>query len=191
MITNGEVSFMRRVKTGEYEHKEAAVKLSFNVQDNEDHVVILGHVFSLALARVYETLGIKTSAPVAEAPKPAETKRPPGRPPADKKPEVKTDPAAVTDETTTASPIVEQAKAAAADPASVTDDDFTSVETAISDKDLTDACTKAAQRLGGPTKIKILIGDVLKKTLGRGGAVAEIPAAYRKLFIEDLKKLTP
>jgi len=35
-ITGGEVTFERRLKTGDYEHKHAAVKMSFSVDESEE-----------------------------------------------------------------------------------------------------------------------------------------------------------
>lgn len=43
-VTNGVVNFLRRIKTGDYEHKEASVTLNFNIPEDMGIAEAAGHI---------------------------------------------------------------------------------------------------------------------------------------------------
>jgi hypothetical protein len=65
-ITNGTVEFTRRVTTGDYQHKDAKVSLTFVVGDSEDALTMLEYVGNRAVERALAMVG--------EAPRPMTTK---------------------------------------------------------------------------------------------------------------------
>ena len=75
-ISGGSVTYLRRVKTGEYEHKEASASISFS--QGEGEVDISSEAAQLALTRVNETLGIGQPAPATGVAKPATAQPEPG-----------------------------------------------------------------------------------------------------------------
>lgn len=69
-ITGGSVTYLRRVKTGDYEHKEAATTIQFSNGENEDD--ISAQARAVAVDRTNEALGIKPAdAPVTQPLTPA------------------------------------------------------------------------------------------------------------------------
>ena len=88
-ITGGEVSYGRTMKTGDFENKRVDVKLSFSVEDGEDHTAILDAAAKEAHGKAHAMLGIKKPDP---APEPVATSVPQTPKVADKpKAEVKVD----------------------------------------------------------------------------------------------------
>src|ERR1700732_4722821 len=55
-ITNGTVEFSRRLKTGDYEHKDAKVTLSFTVDDGQTYDGMRTWLRAIAEAAVSEAL---------------------------------------------------------------------------------------------------------------------------------------
>lgn len=69
-ITGGSVTYLRRVKTGDYEHKEAATTIQFSNGENEED--ISAQARAVAVDRTNEALGIKPAdAPVTQPSTPA------------------------------------------------------------------------------------------------------------------------
>ena len=58
-ITGGEVSYGRTMKTGDFENKRVDVKLSFSVEEGEDHSAILQAAAREAHDKAHAMLGIK------------------------------------------------------------------------------------------------------------------------------------
>ena len=73
-ITGGSVSLLERIKTGEWEHKEAKVELHFNVYDGQDHRDLLDQAHDAVVAKVSQVLG-RTHRETVQARK--EARRPP------------------------------------------------------------------------------------------------------------------
>ena len=72
-ITNGSVTYLRRVKTGDYEHKEAAIVVHYALDEGENLDIaneIIGRAGALALDHVHGVLRGKPPQPVASAPAP-------------------------------------------------------------------------------------------------------------------------
>ena len=75
-ITNGEVTYGRTAKTGDYENKRVDVKLSFTVEDGQDYSELLTLAGREAHDKAHAMLGIKKAEAVTE-PGPAKRGRPP------------------------------------------------------------------------------------------------------------------
>jgi len=71
-ITNGKVVYVRRLRTGDFEHREATVELAFTISEEEDPGLALSGVAELARHRA-EAMVVAKDAPAA--PRPA---KPPG-----------------------------------------------------------------------------------------------------------------
>lgn len=212
-ITNGKVSFSRRLRPADFEGKEALIELSFNIDDGEDATAVVERVGLLAQEKALQLVGLKpapSSASVSlvsaappsgqkekaavalnEAEKP---KRPPGRPPAVKQAEP--DPKQGNGADPEASAELAKAAHAAADPASVSDDDAilgTESVPEVTDKQLTDAITRRngalQQKIGAeaPKKLRALIakfaGPVPKQS-------RDIPQKVRQTFLAELDALS-
>lgn len=65
-ITGGEVSYGRTMKTGDFENKRVDVKLSFSVEEGEDHTAILQAAAREAHDKAHAMLGVKKPDPPAE-----------------------------------------------------------------------------------------------------------------------------
>lgn len=57
MITNGTVKFNRRVRTGDFEHKDAVVELTFSVPEGSSSEPILAHVTDTAVRHALAMVG--------------------------------------------------------------------------------------------------------------------------------------
>lgn len=66
-ISGGEFSYVRRCKTGDYEHKELAAKISFSLDVGEDYDDAVNRVGVLAITRVHQMLGLKDTSIVIPA----------------------------------------------------------------------------------------------------------------------------
>lgn len=73
-ITGGEVRLLERVKTGDYEHKEAMVSLHFSVYEGQDHRDLLDRAKAEVISQVGQLLG-RTHRDTMQARK--EARRPP------------------------------------------------------------------------------------------------------------------
>lgn len=202
-VTNGSVRILQRVKTGDYEHKEVSVDLSFAVAEGATHSAVLDAAALDANNKVRELLGLQ---------KPAE--KPPGRkvvaPVITPKTETKTDVAAakaeaerIVEKTENAATVSEDAATvgdptsatsnvvrgpgatAASDAAAVTDEEEWTAAREVTDKEVNDACGLAAKRVGGAPPVKALIA----KYVPGGGVAREIPQDQRLNFLADLEKL--
>lgn len=68
-ITGGTFTYLRRSKTGDYEHNEATVNLNFNLGDGDENgESFLDKAAAIAVAKVNQVLGTR---PVAALPAPA------------------------------------------------------------------------------------------------------------------------
>lgn len=61
-ITNGTIEFSRRIRTGDFEHKDAKVSLTFTVPEGVDHKLITEHVGNIAVERALAMVGEKPAA---------------------------------------------------------------------------------------------------------------------------------
>lgn len=195
-ITGGEVTYLRRVKTGDYEHKELAVKLSFSLDDNEDYESAFEGVMWAAVSRSHNMLGLKSDihvpppkkskpipTPVADLevdeedeeevlpevkPEPIKAKR--GRPSKPKPMPVPADP----DEGLEVQTDIEDVIAAKPVPAKP-------VAREISASDAQKATVAAASKHG-----PVAVRKALQKYAPRAG---EIPADQRQAYLDDLAAL--
>lgn len=67
-ITGGEFHYLRRLKTGEYEHKEASATLTFSTPEGENYEAIFGEAAEQAVRQVEGRLGVAPLAPRPAAP---------------------------------------------------------------------------------------------------------------------------
>jgi len=183
-ITGGEVTFERRLKTGDYEHKHAAVKMSFSVDESEDVEAILNRTSLLALTKAHEMLGLKVT-PALTATAKSQTKTTAAKGAAGV--------AAVkaVEKTQVDASVVEEPKTqistgdARVDPAQVPDElDDTSVD--ITDAMLTDAAKTTNKRINNPVVIKAVRDRYTGKT---PSILSEIPKPKRQAFLDELAKL--
>lgn len=70
-VTGGQIRYMQRVKTGDYEHKEVSTELNFVVRENQDHRDLLDRVSAEAQENTLRLLGLSRTAAriLAAAPK--------------------------------------------------------------------------------------------------------------------------
>jgi hypothetical protein len=176
-ITGGVVRFEDGVKSAEEYSppRKAAVELRFSLPEGDlGGVDALAEVSAIAVAKVAELLGGKVNKPTGSSttteatPKP-KPKTPPAAPPA---------PAEKPAETNAAPPEADAWETPPAEEPKV-----------ISDADLNAACSNAAQRLGGPDKVKAVIAEfnTEKRTPFK---VNDIPADERSSFISKLEALS-
>ncbi len=212
-VTNGVVNFLRRLKTGDYEHKEASASLSFNV-DGETAVLEaeIERIGRMAFDKVHVMLGL--AAPLAakvekvaakvetaivadvaavEADVAAvvgEVKRGRGRPPGKKSDAVVTpsvpDPAAI--EEPPAPPPVANDLGALLDLALNPEPERVPVPPPITDADLIQAITRKNGEVKNPSAIKAVIASFagpIPKT------VRDIPQHKRPDFLCELNEVKP
>lgn len=216
-ITGGSFKYLRRVKTGDYEHHEAEAEINFSVDpDDPSGQSLLDQAAVLATVKVNAVLGARPVAPVAPATAPAAAPVPPtaparrGRPP---KPPVtvienitpeeiaeakaERDPAAITEEQPNISANPENRQDPKnPDPASV--EDFTAapekdpaaIEDFTAAPEITDAVILDALQ-----KRQAAVGDVNKirsvlgKYLPTGKGYKDLPKEVRQNFLDDLAAL--
>ncbi|MGD9881225.1 MAG: hypothetical protein AB7F22_07740 [Reyranella sp.] len=205
-ITGGAVSYERSRKIAEYENKKASI--TFACREGDDAVRVVTNALALAMSTVHTALGISEPIPVlltdtavealldranaAPAEKPTTTRRP-RKPPTPETPTpAPSDPAALTDDTsgpqtagTGAEPNITKTPEDRKDPAAL-DADWTGDAPEITDKELLEACNRAAS-VGGSAaqQIKKIIGELA----GVGKGPAAIPQAARAGFLEKLKAI--
>lgn len=68
IVTNGKVIFTRRITTGDYEHRDAVVELSFTLEEGEDLSTALASVAEAARVRGEAMASGKEVAAVAQRP---------------------------------------------------------------------------------------------------------------------------
>jgi len=216
-ITGGEAHYERRVKTGDYEHKNCVSKISFSLSEGDDYEAALveaGHLafkqcHAMLLAKA-ENLAVSAKAiktPVtAELPMPAEPqkavvddqpKRGRGRPP-----KVRTEVEDI--EAPSTVPVVEpelelETKKPESDPSVISDDDFMSApdEPTISDIDLRNMIAKHVSKLVSASQAEGKNSDVpmkVKKLIGAyvkpNEPAAMIPPQLRADFVKKLHTIT-
>lgn len=213
-ITNGSARFLKRVKTGDYEHKEASTDISFAVGEGEDHAAVLAQASALAVQHTHEMLGLAVPAVAQTAPPVAKrgAKLPPAGETKAAAPDTTAtaaDPLAMGDEPAKPAVVVEgytgevttdpKAEAVkAADPLAMGEPDiFTPLPTVVTDKDLGDAVSKKNESLItaykaankdpalGAVSIRTLIGQFVTPPK----RIADIGADQRHLFLERLQAL--
>lgn len=83
-ITGGEFRYLRRLKTGEYEHKEASATLTFSTPEGENYEAIFDEAANQAVRQVEVRLGVApvASRAVAPAAEPSQGTAAPVTPPA-------------------------------------------------------------------------------------------------------------
>lgn len=210
-LTNGEVFFERRVKTGDFEHKHASARIVWSVPEGSggegsSHV---SAAFDLAKLNVERILGLNSptmATPVEPSihptpepfrvipptpvlapipPSPEEQPAPPALALVGGRPRKTTKAAAV--EPTPAPP----ALTAYVAPVEMPADDWDVAEE-IPDTDLTSACGRTFQRIGDRTPIIKLILAHLPEEMRNANpppSVVNIPQASRATFIAALDKL--
>ena len=201
-IDHVSITFGNGVKRAEYDPiKKCEVTISARVGENEDGVVILAQIGTIAIAKVADMLSapkpaepLATSAVQAAADEAAA--RPPrrGRPPKDTSASV---PAATT-ETGDGSAAAENTAGSAVSTAPIADEEW-STETApggeVPDSPVTDdvllkTMSQAAERLGGKDKVKALLATFATRTEGAPFKAQEIAQPYRQDFLAKLAALT-
>lgn len=194
-ITGGEFSYMRRVKTGDYEHAEAKALLNFSTPEGSDYRAVFDEATNASVSQVLKVLGLSLrpmEIAVAEKPARAATKT-------TKKAADPSEVAAVVDPSpTSASPTdpasVESVQpatgadtlviaAAQADPASV--EDWTVPEQPVTDTALLEAINQRNSVLMKPVAIRALIHDYVKP----GQGAKDIPMDKRRAFLDRLKNV--
>lgn len=202
-ITGGQFHYLRRVKTGDYEHHEAEATLTFSVPEGEDGSSILDEAAIKAKSKVEQALGLAPMLSVVD-----ETPRRRGRPPKlptnpepivtganiSTTPEDRKDPENPEDDPTNIKDVSVGGAVASssgpttseADPTSFEDDAlFTAEPEVITDKALLDAITKRNAEIKDAPRIKKLIGQYVGPT----GTARQIGADARQKFLDDLAKL--
>ena len=192
-ITGGEFSYMRRVKTGDYEHAEAKALLNFSTPEGSDYRAVFDEATNASVSQVLKVLGLSLrpmEIAVAEKLARAATKT-------TKKAADPSEVAAVVDPSpTSASPTdpVESVQpatgadtlviaAAQADPASV--EDWTVPEQPVTDTALLEAINQRNSVLMKPVAIRALIHDYVKP----GQGAKDIPMDKRRAFLDRLKNV--
>lgn len=209
-LTNGTVSYERRVKTGEYEHKHAAVTIHYalDVGDNADEFISLagtlaaGHVFKILLAKPRDSapeavavVSVPDPAPaheiiVEEVIPPATNLKAAKRVAAKKAPMTAAqvvEAACVVVEEVVPTPEVPFSLMAAATPAAVTEviEDFTADAPSLTDAELSQALSRVNAKLKDGPRIRTLIGEFVQS----GQSFSMIPAVRRGEFVTRLEAL--
>jgi hypothetical protein len=197
-ITGGTIRFLKRVRTGEYEHEEATAELTFSVGDGQDHVRQLDIAAGEADRKVRELLKGMAKRPAGRPPKVAgaavistETSDPALE--ATQKalgttPDPFEEPASPSGQSTAPTNDVKSAEATSGQPQDTTTtvgDDWTAETPPITDKMLADACAKRNAEIANPPAIRKLIG--LFVTAPKG--TRDIPANQRQNFLNRLGEL--
>lgn len=190
-IDHVSLTFGNGVKRAEYDPiKKCEVTISARVGENEDGVVILAQIGTIAIAKVADLLSApkpETSGAVAAAAEPAEEaappKRKPGRPPKEKDQFQEQVAESAHEEAPAAQP------AGVAPPA---DEEWTApaAKPEITDEVLLKSSSAAAERLGGKDKVKTLIQSFATRTEGAPFKVQEIAQAQRQDYLDKLAALT-
>lgn len=215
-VTNGTVNFLRRIKTGDYEHKEASVTLNFSVPEDmgvaeaagwverigqmaetKAHVM-LGLVKSAAVetVRAVENVAaptiseVKASIAKAEAPAPAATEPPKhrGRPPGSKnKPKEETADTAASIED---EPAPEASQKPGDEPAVVDEGDPFGIGAEPEPEPITDAdLIGAVTKKNAEIKAPARIKEVIYKFVTAPKTVRDMAQEVRQAFLDELAKL--
>lgn len=207
MITNGTVEYSRRVRTGDFEHKDAKVSLSFAFDPADDADAALKRIGQLAVARAHEMVGDAVPAgdavspPVAAVSMPAVTLAavvPTTQPAAT--PEPMASPTAMASPSTMAAapstiaaPVVMPPVSPASVPASpvegpkeITDADLVHAASSKNAKLLSQYASDTEGRAQIPNKIHAVVGQFVTPPAG----VRQIPQERRRAFLDALEALS-
>jgi hypothetical protein len=165
-VTNGTVEYSRMVRPADFEHQTFKVSYSFVVNEGEDHAAVTAEIADEAVAIVHGRLGLAAKAP-AKAPV-QETQEPKGKARSRR---------GSAPETVEAQ---EQPPAAATSPSVMDDEPAAPAE--ITDKQLTDALTKAKAKGANKDQLKEAITSFAPR-------MTEIPQDRRAAFIGVLDSL--
>ena len=195
-IDHVSLTFGNGVKRSDFDPiKKCEVTISARVGENEDGVVILAQIGTIAIAKVADMLSApkpsaeNTAAVSAEpAEEAAPPKRRPGRPPKDAAPTAEPAPASEAPETQSETAPASQPPSGTAP---VADEEW-STETApdVTDDVLLKTMSQAAERLGGKDKVKALLATFATRTEGAPFKAQEIAQPYRQDFLAKLAALT-
>lgn len=226
-ITGGKVHYLRRVKTGDYEHADVNTELSFVVRDGSDYRDILDTATTEAQQNTLRMLGLSKGAVRAAIKKPPVVVEDKSKTISEPGTEEKTAVLATADEDPLADPLATgpsvsggtttetsggkptlsedpladpalsnsvsatAAPASAGDPAAIPEGDEWTAEREVTDKDLTDACTRKNAVLIGSHKEKgsQMIRALIAKFAPAGQPARAIPAAQRAAFLQALEAL--
>jgi hypothetical protein len=187
-LTGGHVQYTRRVKTGDYEHKDVVVLLNWAAQEGESGAeAFASKVHDMARSECERIVAGKP-AEVAQAQPAGQSdapKRGPGRPPKVQA----TDTALSVVETIPITPAIDDLDAPAAKSAAKVEDDLgdvTGAQQLIDDKTLVDHITHTNQRIKNAPAIRGLIAEFVGPP---PATAAKIPQERRQEFINRLEGL--
>ena len=186
-ITGGTASFEQSRKLAEYENRKASISFAVSADEGEDAAEAVKQALALATQIVLVSLGVLKGTPeqaavvvpdaTAEALKKAHAKKLAKA----EKEKPKADPAAVADEPAAVA-------AGNADPAEVVEEvSFDPAPAAVTDKDLIDACNKAAGKFGAEGGKRVR--EIVQKYVTYPKRAQDITAEARPRFIEELAEL--
>lgn len=189
MITNGTIRYLKRVRTGDFQHDEAQADISFVVSEGQDGTYAAAEARGLAVNEVFRALGLLSDGMTVAAP---ETPPPPTSQPAPVKRERKT---AVKDPLAPGAAAMDTSEAKnAADGSAVTEE-----RPQVSDSDLTSFVARrndeliaafAAKQGGDGRAGTALLRDVIAKySTSIPASVRGIPQEKRYAFMGEVKKL--
>ena len=171
MVTNGRVVYVRRVRTGDFEHKEATVELSFAAGPNGAGEETIREIAQMAMARAEAMVGVASAASGLSRSKLA-------KPPV----VAKTGSLVASAIEATVAP----ASTPAADPAAVTEADAS--EPPIDDAKLVEHIMHVQARIANGPAIRALIAEFAGAPPKRA---PDVPQDRRKEFLVRLEKLPP
>ncbi len=196
-ITNGTVEFTRRITTGDYQHKDAKVSLTFVVGDQEDALTMLEYVGNRAVERALAMVGevskletVKTTVlqPLEKQPVEGTWGGPKAGKPvgnlADIMSEVASNPTA-----TAASPVTDTAEPEVPAPAVISDKRLTDEVSAHNARLITAAGSDDTQRQLATQRVLKLVDEYTQLPPGPG-RLSKVPQEKRAAFLEALGELT-
>ena len=189
-ITGGTASFEQSRKLAEYENRKASISFAVSADEGEDAAEAVKQALALATQIVLVSLGVLKATPeqaavivpdaTAEALKKAHAKKLAKA----EKEKPKADPAAVGDQGDTPAPV----QVGKPDPAEVVEEvSFDPAPAAVTDKDLIDACNKAAGKFGAEGGKRVR--EIVQKYVTYPKRAQDITAEARPRFIEELAEL--
>ncbi len=199
-ITNGTVEFTRRITTGDYQHKDAKVSLTFVVSDQEDALTMLEYVGNRAVERALAMVGEKVPVSNLETAVDAEGKPYHGMAPqtegwtgpkagkparnlADIMGEVAPNPTA-----TAASPVTATAEPEAPAPVVISDKRLTDEVSSHNARLITAAGSDDTQRQLATQRVLKLVDEYTQLPPGPG-RLSKVPQDKRAAFLEALGEL--
>lgn len=190
-ITGGHLFFLKRVKTGDYEHEEAQAHINFSVGEGENEAGTLARAHTIALEQVRAILRLQGTTALTPAVQTATSSGEKAKLEAAAKGETKA-PKQPPKAKAAEAPKPEEAKPAAelAKPAAAAADDIDDLLGAsapeVTDKQLVEHVTATNQRIKNPAAIK---GVTAKYVGGPPKTVRDIPQELRPKFMADLDAL--